>query len=303
MTTPIRDVNRDLDVGVASSAQYNEQLFGMAARLRSLAIPALAAGAALTLISGAASGATGGVEGVTAAEARLNEVTFQVGASIKEAYTEILASALPVIEKAADLFLLADEATGGWSTRILTLIAGVGALQLALRALGTSGLTALIPGLGGGRAGGRGTPGAVAATGGGRGGIRGGRAGAFVLPGLIAGGASVAALASNVPGPGPSQTFAAERDAELLAAAEAQVQAAFAGQTSPTSAPFPVVSPQRRVERGQIPDVVDAFTPGIQNPPATINDNRIYNFYSYDDETLLRKFNEFNRQGFLGEGE
>ena len=181
MTTPINQFNSGLNVGVASSAQYNENLFTMATRLRSLAVPALTAVGSFALLGGALGGIGGGVDGLTAAEAQLAEQTFRVGAAFKEAYAEGLEEILPLVERAVGLFLQADEATDGWSTRITALgLAAAGAVA-SLKLLGIGG-----PAAAAGR-------GAVAAVGAG-----GALAGSALTGGTVAGTVTAGGVAAGI---------------------------------------------------------------------------------------------------------
>ena len=133
----VQQLNRQLDTGVSSSAQYNENLFQMGARLRSLAIPALAAFGALNLLSGAGSAGAGAIEGITAAEAKWADQTFQVSTRLQELRNRLLELADPAL----DLFFDLDEATNGWLST-LTLAAGAAlVLSSRLRGIAASGIT------------------------------------------------------------------------------------------------------------------------------------------------------------------
>ena len=155
----VTQVNQSLNAGVASSAQYNDQLFQMASRLRSLAIPALLAGGAVSLLSGGLGSATGDIEGITAAEAQWADTTFQVSTRIQELRNRLL----NLVDPALQGFLRLDDVTNGW---LLTLTAASAiALTLSgrLRGLAANAARAGVAATGRGavataRAAGRGAP-------------------------------------------------------------------------------------------------------------------------------------------------
>ena len=242
-------------------AEFNRLIGQMRPGIRGTILPVLGLSAAFAVLNGGINTATEGGLALTSAGYQLTTSLYGLQDVLAQRLIPFIEAAVPVLATVADQIVAADEATNGWSTRLLLLGGAAWAASPALRAIG------------GGAA-------AVGAT-------------------RLAGGAAAGALGASAYGAATGDTRAARFiDQELGAKAAVD---SLIGILSPglgdrlresDTGPFETQAEiwrQQLMALERISNAVERYTPTSNN----------FFLTSYDDNEMLRRLRTFLEQGTL----